>query len=162
MWKKARITAPRGANHTYITNPSAMTASPIAESPTTEATPEFTDDADRPVSRQSFPAAVGWAEAVADFLLQTRATREESTERFYRDRLRMLAPWAEAQGVSLGEFRARHLRAYLAHRADAGISDRTRRHDASVARAFLKFCRREEYIDGDPLAGFQVPKADQA
>lgn len=30
------------------------------------------------------------------------------------------------------------------------------------SRAFLKFCQREEYIEGDPLSGFQVPKAAQA
>ena len=68
----------------------------MSAGPTSEGAPEFTasgigvspDDV-RPIeklaSRQSFPAAVGWAEAVADFLLQVRATREENTERFYRD-----------------------------------------------------------------------------
>ncbi len=113
-------------------------------------------------SRSSFPAAVGWAEAVADFLLQVRATREENTERFYRNQLRLLVRWAEAQGVPLGEFQARHLRQYLAYRSDSGVSDMTRRHDASTARAFLKFCKREEYITGDPLMGYQVPKAAKA
>ena len=113
-------------------------------------------------SRASFPAAVGWAEAVADFLLQVRATREENTERFYRAQLSLLVRWAEGQGVPLSEFRARHLRQYLAHRADTGVSDMTRRHDASAARAFLKFCKREEYVQGDPLQGYQVPKAARA
>lgn len=112
-------------------------------------------------SRSSFPDTLGWAEAVADFLLQVRATREEATERFYRNQLRLLVRWAEGQGVPLADFRARHLRAYLAFRADSGVSDQTRRHDAAAARAFLKFCKREEYIRGDPLAGFQVPKASR-
>lgn len=71
--------------------------------------------------------------------MQVRATREENTERFYFERLRLLSRWA-----------------------DQGISDQTRRHDAVSARVFLKFCKREDYVEGDPLAGYQVPKAERA
>lgn len=113
-------------------------------------------------SRASFSRSIGWPEAVADFLLQTRATREKSTERFYRERLCLLVRWAQEQNVALIDFRARNLREYLAYRADQKVSDLTRRHDASVARTFLKFCKREDYVRGDPLAGYQVPKAGQA
>lgn len=112
--------------------------------------------------RGSFSATVGWPEAVADFLLQTRATREENTERFYHERLRLLSRWSLEKDVPLDGFRARHLREYLAHRADQGVSDQTRRHDAVAARAFLKFCMREGYVEGDPLMGYQVPKAERA
>ncbi len=113
-------------------------------------------------SRASFSASIGWKDAVADFLMQVRATREENTERFYFERLRLLSRWAEAQSIPLREFKARHLREYLAHRADQGVSDQTRRHDAVSARVFLKFCKREDYVEGDPLAGCQVPKAERA
>ena len=96
MGKKARYSAPRGAKNVDITQRTAMTAGPTTEGILEEGTPEFTEgkseftdaaerSVERPVSRQTFPAAVIWADAVADFLLQTRATREESTERFYRD-----------------------------------------------------------------------------
>ena len=115
-----------------------------------------------PRTRASFSRTIDWPEAVADFLLQTRATREESTERFYRERLRLLVRWAQAKGIALADFRARDLREYLASRTDQKVSDLTRRHDASVARTFLKFCMREDYIEGNPLAGFQVPKAARA
>lgn len=112
--------------------------------------------------RGSFAEVLSWTDAVADFLLQMRGTREENTERFYRERLRLLVRWAEARPVTLTDFRARHLRQYLAERTDSGISERTRRHDAAAARAFLKFCVREEYLPENPMAGYQMPKAPQA
>ena len=114
------------------------------------------------ISRKAIALALPWKDAVADFLMQIRGSREEATEKFYRDRLKMLVQWAEEQNIPLTEFRARQLREYLGARADVGVSDRTRRHDAAATRAFLKFCMREEYIEGNPLAGFQVPKAARA
>ncbi len=112
--------------------------------------------------RKAATSALPWKDAVADFLMQIRGSREEATEKFYRDRLKMLVEWAEQQNIPLMEFRARQLREYLGARADRGVSDRTRRHDAAATRVFLKFCMREEYIEGNPLAGFQVPKAARA
>ena len=94
-----------------------------------------------------------------DFLLQVKGTREEKTLLYYTCRLTLLVRWAQQQGVGLASFRARDLRQYLAARADAGVSDATRRHDAVASRAFLKFCKREGYIEGDPLSGYQVPKS---
>jgi site-specific recombinase XerD len=110
-------------------------------------------------AHSQFANPLTWQEAVEDFLLQTRGSREENTERYYTERLKLLVRWAEGEGITLADFRARHLRQYLAHRADLGVSDSTRRSDAVSARAFLKFCKREEYIEADPLVGYQVPKA---
>ncbi len=123
---------------------------------------EDAEDAAPSRSRASLSASISWKDAVADFLMQVRATREESTERFYFERLRLLSRWAEEHNIPLRDFKARNLREYLAYRTDKGISDQTRRHDAVSARVFLKFCKREDYVDGDPLAGYQVPKADRA
>jgi len=103
-----------------------------------------------------------WDDAVTDYLLLVKGTREEKTVIFYRNRLSVLTSWAKQQGVPLSEFRARHLRQYLAARADSQVSDNTRRHDAVAAKSFLKFCAREEYVTSDPLIGYQVPKADRA
>ena len=114
-----------------------------------------------PVRAASTSASCTWKDAVADYLLLVRGTREEKTVRFYRNRLSVLMSWANDQGIPLHEFRARHLRQYLASRAEQGVSDNTRRHDAVATRAFLKFCTREEYITSDPLIGYQVPKADK-
>jgi hypothetical protein len=110
-------------------------------------------------SRALLHSSVTWKEAVADFLMQVRATREENTEHFYFERLRLLPRRAETQSIPQRELEARNLREYLAHRAGQGVSDQTRRHDAVSARVILKFYKREDYVDGDRLAGYQVPKA---
>ncbi len=114
------------------------------------------------VSRATLTSQLSWQEAVDDYLLHVRGTREENTVRFYRERLRLLARWGEQNGVALADIQARHLRQYLAYRAECGVSDRTRRHDAMAAHAFLKFCRREGYVTGDPLADYRVPHVERA
>jgi hypothetical protein len=103
-------------------------------------------------SRSSFSRSSSWTDAVDDFLLQVKATREEKTLLYYTCRLSVLKRWAEEHAVALSGFCARNLRQFLADRADAGVTDATRRHDAVATRAFLKFCKREGYVDGDPLA----------
>lgn len=67
-------------------------------------------------SRSSFSNDISWRDAVDDFLLHVRAIREEGTEKFYRDRLKHLVKFAEANGVTVRGFHARHLRQYLASR----------------------------------------------
>ena len=116
----------------------------------------------RSASRRPLRPSLSWQDAVADFLLQMRGSREENTERFYRERLRLLVRWAQAKGIALADFRARDLREYFASRTDQKVSDLTRRHDAASARAFVKFCKREDYVQRDPLAGYQVPKSERA
>jgi len=111
-------------------------------------------------TRSSFGSDISWRDAVDDFLLNIRAIREEGTEKFYRDRLKHLVKWADANGVTVQGFHARHLRQYLASRVGE-ISDATRRHDAVVTKALLKFCSREGYVSSDPLAGFSIPKAER-
>lgn len=111
------------------------------------------------VLEQISAPSISWKDAVDDFLLQVKATREEKTVIYYHGRLKLLKEWAEKQEIPVTEFKARHLRQYLAERAESGVSDATRRHDAVSARAFLKFCVREEYIEGDPLRGYQAPKS---
>ena len=105
---------------------------------------------------------IDWDDAIADFMLLVKGTREEKTTTFYKSRMNVLKRWAKDNSLSLIEFRARHMRQYLAYRADQGISDSTRRHDAICARAFLKFCMREGYIRSNPLTDYQVPKMPKA
>jgi site-specific recombinase XerD len=105
------------------------------------------------------PASVSWEDAIADFLLLVKGSREEKTAIYYRSRMSVLSKWAAEHEISLIEFRARHMRQFLADRADRGVSDATRRHDAICARAFMKFCMREEYIRSDPLTCYQIPNA---
>ena len=114
---------------------------------------------------------LGWGQPVQDFLAHAHGSLAKGTEAFYRQRLSVLTGWAheraeDGQGVALTDFKARHLRLYLAFRTDwtnpltkRPISEATRRHDAVCARVFFRWCAREGYLPVDPLAGFAVPRA---
>ena len=108
------------------------------------------------------PDSLPWNEAIADCLRQMYGAKEEKTRRFYAGRLHVLSGWAEEKNLTLTAFRVRHLREFLALRADAGISPRTIRHDAIAARLFLRFCAQESYIAANPLVGYEIPKAAKA
>ena len=100
-----------------------------------------------------------WDAAVSDFLADKRGSTAEKTVEFYKSQLRVVCRWAVQNGLSLQDFRARHMRQYLAQRRDNGLSERTCRSDAVVMKGFLKFCYREEYIASNPLADYSAPKA---
>jgi len=110
---------------------------------------------------------VSWRDAVRDFLRQSLGAKEKKTQTYYRLNLERLARWAEAEGVALADFRVRHLREYIAVRAEGGggrgegrrVSERTLRHDAICVRVFLRFCASEGYAPRNPLTDYQVPKA---
>lgn len=116
---------------------------------------------------------LGWAAPVRDFLDHVHGTLAPRTEEFYAQRLGLLVAWAheqaeDGQGVDFADFKARHLRQYLAHRADVvspltqkRVSTATRRHDAISARVFFRFCAREGHVAVDPLHGFVLPRADR-
>lgn len=114
---------------------------------------------------RKFDGGVGWADAFDDFCLNQKATKEEKTFIFYKDRLTQLIRWANEKGIPLSEFRGRDMSRYLDMRATKPgrngkpVSDRTRRHDARAAKLFFKFCRQSELLPLDPLADYQVPKA---
>ncbi|BDI29364.1 hypothetical protein CCAX7_14150 [Capsulimonas corticalis] len=110
---------------------------------------------------------ISWTEAFDDFILRMKATREEKTAKYYHDLLVLLVRWSQDNQISLHEFRARHLSKYLVYRATPGqfggkaVSDLTRRHDASCARVFLRFCFKQGYIDTNPLADYELPARNQ-
>ncbi|MCW3053840.1 MAG: integrase family protein, partial [Chthonomonadales bacterium] len=79
------------------------------------------------------------------------------TERYYKVQLTQLIAWTTEKDVALPDFRARHMRSYMAMRADS-VSRRTQYHDALCAKVFLKFCLREGYTEVDALGDYVVPK----
>lgn len=117
--------------------------------------------------RQMDFEAISWQDAVRDFLRQSLSAKEKKTQTYYRLNLERLARWAEGAGVALADFRVRHLREYIAVRAEGGqgrgdggrVSERTLRHDAICARVFLRFCASESYAPRNPLADYAIPKA---
>src|SRR5579871_4768904 len=100
-----------------------------------------------------------WEGAHRSFLLHLKANRAEKTVRYYKVQLSQLVLWANREGVDLERFRKTHLDAYLAYRLDRGTSRMTMRHDATCAKAFTKWCRRNDYLERDPLADYEVRKA---
>lgn len=100
---------------------------------------------------------IDWQDAIADFLMDVRGSHELKTVMFYQAQLRLLSRWAEGKRVRLQDFRAKDMREYLAGRVT--VSDATRRHDAVCAKALLRFCYHEGYIDADPLRDYKIPKA---
>jgi site-specific recombinase XerD len=110
---------------------------------------------------------IGWDEAMDDFLLRLASVKETKTQEYYQSRLRILVRWAQAENLTLQEFRGRHLARYLEWRRNqpvhpskpqSRISDRTRRHDASCARVFFRFLAREEIIPSNPMVDYELPK----
>lgn len=102
-----------------------------------------------------------WEEAVCDYVRQMHGGNEIKTQQFYRSQLTMLGRHMTKEGVRVQDFRVRHMRGYIAGRAEAGLTERTRRHDVVAARAFCRFCASERYMPVNPLADYAVPKAEQ-
>lgn len=101
-----------------------------------------------------------WEEAVQGFLLHLTASgRAPKTVRFHKVQLGGIAHWATAQSIPLDAFGKRHLDAYLASRVNQGVAQTTLHHDAVSAKAFFKWCTRNDLLDRSPLAEYAVRKA---
>ena len=87
-----------------------------------------------------------WEEALRDFLLHLKATRAEKTVRYYSVQLGLLARWAEGQQIPLQGFGKRHMDRYLVERAKSGRRPLTIRHDCVCAKAFLRWCSRDDIL----------------
>lgn len=97
-----------------------------------------------------------WDEAVREYLLSVQATRAPKTARFYDIQLRQLVLWAHENDVAFDSFGKRHLDRYLIHRQEKGLSPGTLKHDAVAAKAFFRWCARNDLIDRSPLGEYQV------
>jgi site-specific recombinase XerD len=104
-------------------------------------------------------SSISWDEAVRDFILHLKAVRARKTVAFYVYELRVLSRWADAQDIPLSRFGKRHLDAFLVYRAEAGKSQTTLHHDAVSAKAFLKWCQKNDVVDRSLLADYEVRDA---
>ncbi len=102
---------------------------------------------------------VAWETPMSDWITSLQAARKLSTVRDYRSRLTQVRTWAEGQGITLDKFRARELDQYLVMRQQAGVVDSSRRHEAIICKAFLKWCFLRKHLKSDPLQGYEIPKA---
>ena len=94
-----------------------------------------------------------WEIAVDEFLIHLKATRAVKTYRFYFVQLGMLVRWANEQNVPFDQFGKRALDRYLVYRYEAGKARMTLHHDAVAAKAFFKWCARNDLIADSPPRG---------
>ncbi len=103
--------------------------------------------------------SISWEEAVRSFLIHLKAVRAHKTVLFYSVQLGQLTQWAEQNKIPLVSFGKRHLDEYLVYRLDAGRSQTTLHHDAVCAKAFMKWCQRNDVIPRSLLADYEVRDA---
>jgi integrase/recombinase XerD len=97
-----------------------------------------------------------WDEAVREFLDNVKATRAPKTARFYDIQLRQLVLWADENRIPFEGFRKGDMDRYLIYRQQQGKAPTTLGHDAVAAKAFLKWCARNDLLDRNPLGEYQV------
>lgn len=102
-----------------------------------------------------------WDEAVREYLLHIQAVRAKKTVLFYRVQLSQLVRWCEDEKIGLSSFGKRHLDRYLVQRQQDGRAPGTLQHDAVAAKAFFRWCARNDILDRSPLAEYQVVNAPE-
>lgn len=103
-------------------------------------------------------AAYDWYEAIHEYLLHQQAHRAPKTVQFYKVQLRQLAAWAENNTVPLQKFGKRHMDRYLTERSQT-VSRSTLHHDGVAAKAFLKWCSRNDVLERNALIDYEVKAA---
>jgi len=102
---------------------------------------------------------LSWGDALAEYVLHLSATRAEKTVRFDRVQVTQLIRWAESEGIALQDFGKRHMDRYTVHRREQGKARMTLRHDGVCAKKFLAWCHKNDLIEVDRLAGYEVHNA---
>ena len=110
-------------------------------------------------SGASFNVSFTWEEALREFSLHLQATRAKKTQRYYEVQLGGLTRWAAANDVSFAGFGKRHMDRYLAARIEAGRAPLTLHHDAVCAKAFFRWCQRNDLIERSLLADYEIRRA---
>ena len=106
-----------------------------------------------------FSQTLTWDEAFREFRIHLQATRAQKTQRYYQVQLGGLIRWATQESVSFSGFGKRHMDRYLVGRAEAGCAPLTLHHDAVCAKAFFRWCQRNDIIDRSLLADYEIRRA---
>lgn len=115
---------------------------------------------DRPLKETPFSSAA-WNEAIDDWLSDLTTRVSARTTLNYKNQIRLLRRWVEAEEISLFDFRARSLSRFLALRVTTGVKDVTRRTDAICCRAFFKWAAKNVTGLTYPFSDYQIPKASK-
>ena len=100
-----------------------------------------------------------WEEALHEFRLHLRATRAKKTLHYYDVQLGGLVRWANENAVPFAGFGKRHMDRYLAGRAEVGRAPLTLHHDAVCAKAFFRWCQRNDLVERSLLAEYEIRRA---
>ncbi|MFN4032444.1 MAG: tyrosine-type recombinase/integrase, partial [Fimbriimonadales bacterium] len=77
----------------------------------------------------------------------------------YRSEVGAFIRYLEAQGIAaLGEVQPVHIRRWLIHRREQGVSEAQLHHDWRKPRTFWRWALREGLVDHDAFATVQAPK----
>ena len=106
-----------------------------------------------------FAQILTWDEAFREFQIHLRATRAQKTQRYYEVQLRGLLRWAAQEQVPFSGFGKRHMDRYLVGRSEAGCAPLTLHHDAVCAKAFFRWCQRNDIISRSLLADYEIRRA---
>lgn len=107
---------------------------------------------------------ISWGEALRSYATFLKSRRAEKTVLYHTSQLTQLIRWAEQHDLSIRELGKRAMDDYLAFRAASvhdgrPLSKATLHHDAVCAKCFLKWCARNDVIERNLLADFEVPHA---
>ena len=105
-------------------------------------------------SADVFSQNLTWEEAFREFSIHLQATRAQKTQRYYEVQLKGLIRWATQESVPFSGFCKRHMDRYLVGRAEAGCAPLTLHHDAVCAKAFFRWCQRNDIISRSLLADY--------
>ena len=110
-------------------------------------------------SSDVFSQSLTWDEAFREFRLHLQATRAKKTQQYYEVQVGGLIRWAKAQDVPFSGFGKRHMDRFLAGRAEEGKAPLTLHHAAVCAKAFFRWCQRNDIISRSLLADYEIRRA---
>ncbi len=113
-------------------------------------------------SADVFSETLTWDEAFREFSIHLQATRAQKTQRYYEVQLRGLIRWATREDVPFARFGKRHLDRFLILRADEGCAPMTIHHAAVCAKAFFRWCQKNDIIERSLLADYEIRRAPRA
>lgn len=102
-------------------------------------------------------------EALSTFLLDGKARRfSPRTIEHYQIRIGAFAAFLNGHSITtIASITPDHIRMYIIHLQDRGLSSHTVHTCARAVRAFLNFCVREELLSVSPMRNITMPKRDK-
>lgn len=108
---------------------------------------------------QNLAQSLNWNEAFREFSLHLKATRAKKTQRYYEVQVGGLIRWATRENVPFAGFGKRHIDRFLILCAEDGCAPMTIHHAAVCAKAFFRWCQKNDIIKRSLLADYEIRRA---